>query len=187
MLASASETRLRILRQAGFDPAVDPAHVDERFEGEIAVGVAVVAERKAAAVAPRHPSDVVLACDSLVDLDGRVLGKPASAAQAAEWWRALRGRVATVWTGQCVTLGDRRVTRALPATLRFGRPTDDEIDAYCATGEALGAAGGFRLHGRSGAFIEEIGGHPSTISGVSMPALREMLAEIGVEVTDLWA
>lgn len=186
VLASASPTRLRILRQAGFDPIVDPAHVDETFEGDVAGGVVVLAERKAAAVAPRFPGDVVLGCDSLVDLDGRVLGKPASAAQASEWWQALRGREATVWTGQCVVIGEGLTVRADSATLRFGMPSDAEIDRFVASGDWEGAAGGFRLHGRSGPFIESIAGHPSTISGVSMPALRAMLGEMGIQMSDLW-
>jgi septum formation protein len=188
VLASASETRLRVLREGGFDPIVDPAHVDETHHGRVDVAVGELAERKASAVAPRHPDAVVLGCDSLVAVGDRVLGKPSSPDEAVEWWRFLRGRTATVWTGHHVVRGERAAGRTLSATLRFRADVSDaEIDAYVASGDGMRAAGGFRLHGRSGAFIDSIDGHPGTISGVALPALRELLRALDVTVVQLWS
>ena len=191
VLASTSPTRLRVLRSAGLDPEVAVSGVDESVPDgmDAAAAVAVLAERKAVAVVPRFADALVLGCDSIVDLDGRLLGKPSSSVEATEWWRSMRGRTATVWTGHCVIDGRTGASAAWTseADVRFGRPSDDEIGAYVATDEPLGAAGAFRLDGLSAAFIDSITGDPGTVHGVSVPALRLLLAELGVEITDLWA
>lgn len=190
VLASASPTRLRVLRNAGLDPEVAPSDIDEDVPAELPVrdAVTTLAARKAAAVASRYPDALVLACDSLIDLDGTQLGKPASRSEAATWWRAMRGRAVTVWTGHTLVFGQRAANRTTSAVLRFRADvSDEEIERYCATDDPIGAAGGFRLNGLAGPFIDSITGHPGTISGVSLPALREMLHELGVEITDLWS
>jgi len=187
VLASQSTTRLRVLRQAGFNPLAVPSEVDETVdESDLAVAVEELALRKASAVAPRYHDDLVLGCDSMVERDGQVLGKPATPEEAADWWRALRARSVTVWTGQALVLGGRTQLHVSSAIVRFGRPTHDEIDRYVATGEPLGAAGAFRLDGRAAAFIDSIVGDPGTVHGVSIPALRTMLGDMDVELTDLW-
>lgn len=188
VLASRSETRLRILRQAGFTPLVVPSDVDEAVgDLEPAVAVSELALRKATAVGPEFHDDLVLGCDSLVELDGRVLGKPSSAKEATGWWRAMRGRSVTVWTGHALALGGRVELRSRSAEVWFGQVTDAEIERYVATGEPMGAAGAFRLDGRAAAFIESVEGDPGTVHGVSVAAVREMLAVLDAEVTDLWA
>lgn len=188
VLASRSATRLRILRQAGFAPIVAPSEVDESVgDLEPAVAVSELALRKASAVAPQFPDDLVLGCDSLVELDGRVLGKPASPEEAAAWWRAMRNRSVTVWTGHVLALGGRMELRSPSAEVHFGFVSNAEIERYVATGEPLDAAGGFRLDGRAAAFVEAVDGDPGTVHGVSVAAVREMLVELDVEVTDLWA
>ena len=186
VLASASPTRLRVLREAGFDPEVIVSGVDEEHVGDAATAVAELAVRKARAVASTFPGDLVLGCDSLIELDGRALGKPASASDATAWWHRMRGRSVTAWTGQAVVLGELVASRTTSAAVHIGEPTDAEIDRYVATGEPVGAAGGFRLARRAGVFIDGITGHPGTVSGVSLPAFREMLRELDIEVTDLW-
>jgi septum formation protein len=188
VLASRSETRLRILRHAGFDPLVVPSDVDETLgDLELSVAVSELALRKASAVAGTHHEDLVLGCDSLVELDGEVLGKPFSSEEAVAWWQQMRTRSVRVWTGHALMLGGRVQLRAPAATVHFGHATDAEIECYVATGEPLGAAGAFRLDGRAAAFIESIDGDPGTVHGVSIPTLHEMLAELDVELTDLWA
>lgn len=187
VLASASETRLRVLRQAGFDPVVEPSDVDEASTAtDPAVLVRDLAYRKATAVSERFPDDVVLGCDSVVSVDGELLGKPSSTAQAADWWRSMRGRTATVWTGHALRLGSRSQVTGSSADVHFVHVTDAEIDAYVATGEGMGAAGGFRLDGRAAAFVESVTGDPGTVHGVSISALRDMLTELELEVADLW-
>jgi septum formation protein len=100
----------------------------------------------------------------------------------------MRGKTVTVWTGHALVHGERCETRTLSADQRFAADvTDEEIDRYCATDDPIGAAGAFRLNGLAGPFIESVTGHPGTISGVSLPALRAMLRALDVEITDLWA
>jgi septum formation protein len=160
--------------------------VDETHAGDAATAVGDLAVRKAQAVAKHHPDDLVLGCDSLIELDGEPLGKPASHDEAVAWWDRMRGRSVTAWTGHALVLGDRLATRTTSAQVHIGSPTDEEVARYVATGEPLGAAGAFRLAQRAGAFIDGITGHPGTVNGVDLPALRAMVRELDLEVTDLW-
>ena len=189
ILASASPARLRVLRDAGFDPEVVVSGVSERI-GKMAAAQAVVvlAERKGAAVAGRCPGALVLSCDSLLDLDGSALGKPASPEEATDMWRRLSGNRGVLHTGHCLidTRTDRRVSRLASTAVRFGTPTRAEIAAYVASGEPLAVAGAFTIDGRAGPFINGIEGDPSNVLGLSLPLFRRMLDEFGVSVTELW-
>ena len=114
-------------------------------------------------------------------------GKPASAGQAAEVWRRLSGREATLFTGQCLVAGDgRRVRDVARAAVRFGTPSEAELAAYVASGEPMAMAGGFSIEGLGAPFVDSIDGDPGTVIGLSLPLLRRMLAQIGVAITDLW-
>ena len=189
VLASGSAGRLRVLRDAGIDARVVVSGVDETTgDGlDTAVAVAILAERKATAVAGRCPGALVLGCDSLLELDRVTFGKPASAGQAAEVWRRLSGREATLFTGQCLVAGDgRRVRDVARAAVRFGTPSEAELAAYVASGEPMAMAGGFSIEGLGAPFVDSIDGDPGTVIGLSLPLLRRMLAQIGVAITDLW-
>jgi septum formation protein len=190
VLASASAARLRLLQAAGLDPEVVVSGIDESLvtglqSDELARELAVA---KAMAVASREADALVLGCDSVLDVDGMPYGKPADAAEAIERWHVLRGRSGTLVTGHCIC--DSRtgmVAEAVIGTLVwFGRPTDEEIEAYVASGEPLGVAGAFTLDGRSAPFIEGVDGDPGNVIGVSLPLVRDLLAEHGVRITDLW-
>jgi septum formation protein len=192
VLASASPARLRLLREAGFDPVVRVSGVDESAVAEDDPWVLVrdLATRKATAVAESYDDEsaIVVGCDSMLVLDGDVLGKPADAAEATARWRRMRGRTGVLLTGHCVTeVGTRRVASEVADTVvRFGTPSDDEIAAYVATGEPLHVAGAFTIDGRSAVFVDGIDGDPSNVVGLSLPLLRRLLAELGVAVTSLW-
>jgi septum formation protein len=194
VLASASPARLGLLRQAGLDPRVVVSGVDEEAitapsPAELA---RVLAEAKATAVAGGGQLDggeLVVGCDSVLELDGRALGKPKDADDATGRWRAMRGRSGVLRTGHCVidTVDGRRVSRTASTTVRFGSPDDDEVAAYVASGEPLHVAGAFTLDGRSAPFIEGIDGDPGNVIGLSLPLLRQLLAELDIRITELWA
>jgi septum formation protein len=190
VLASGSAGRLRLLRSAGIDPEVVVSGVDETIDDglDTATAVAVLAERKAGAVAGLRPGALVLGCDSMLDLDHAALGKPASAAQAADMWRRLSGRQGTLCTGHCLIDGGqgRRLREVARTVVRFGVPTDAEIAAYVASGEPMAVAGGFSIDGLGAPFVESIDGDPGNVIGLSLPLLRRMLAGLGVSITDLW-
>ncbi|WP_373465322.1 nucleoside triphosphate pyrophosphatase [Streptomyces sp. V1I6] len=193
VLASASPARLNLLRQAGLAPDVIVSGVDEDAltaptPAELAL---VLAEAKAAAVAarPEAARALLIGCDSVLELDGEALGKPADAEEATARWKAMRGRTGVLQTGHCVidTVTGRRASATASTTVRFGEPTDAEIAAYVASGEPLYVAGAFTLDGRSAPFIDGIEGDPGNVIGLSLPLLRRLLAELGVSITDLWA
>ena len=130
----------------------------------------------------------MLGCDSVLDIDGEVRGKPRSPAEAIAWWRGYRARTGMLVTGHAlVEAGSgRRADGVASTTVRFGEPTDAEIDALVATGEPLAVAGGFTIDGRAGPFVAGIDGDHGTVLGLSLPLFRTLLASLDVAVADLW-
>ena len=136
---------------------------------------------------------MVLGCDSVLELDGEVHGKPTDAAEAAERWRRMRGRTGLLHTGHWLV--DLRNPEAggtagmvggtATTTVHFADLDDTEIAAYVATGEPLGVAGAFTLDGLGGPYVAGIEGDPSNVVGVSLPLVRELLRELGVAWHDL--
>ncbi len=191
VLASASPARLAVLRAAGLDPKVMVSGVDEAaFSAAAPAELAgLLAQAKAAAVASGLPTGLVIGCDSLLDLDGRALGKPASAADAVARWGEMSGRTGTLVTGHCVinAVTGQQAAAVAATTVRFGTPSEQEIAAYVASGEPLAVAGAFTLDGRGGWFVEGIDGDHGNVLGVSLPLLRRLLADLGFGVTELWA
>ena len=189
VLASASHSRLRLLRDAGLDPEVIVSGVDEAVGVlDITSAVTLLAERKALAVAGQCPGALVLGCDSMLDLGGVALGKPQSAHDAAAVWRQLSGHQADLYTGHYLldTRTGQHVSRAATTSVRFASPSEAEISAYVESGEPLAFAGAFSINGYGAAFVEGVEGDPSNVLGLSVPLLRLMLAEIGVRIIDLW-
>ena len=154
----------------------------------------LLATAKCRAVAARlDPSPepiIVIGCDSVLDVDGAVFGKPADAAEAQQRWHAMRGRSAGLVTGHCVRLldgeGAREVRAVATTVVRFADLTDAEVDAYVATGEPLSVAGAFTIDGFGGAFVTGIDGDPHNVVGISLPLLRDLLFGLGAAWTDLW-
>ena len=192
MLASASPARLSVLRTAGFAPEVMVSHArEDDVTGPPAKVAGLLAERKADLVAARLPGQdaIVLGCDSLLDVDGEARGKPADLEQARAWWASVAGRSAVLHSGLCVidlATGKRSVGYS-SATVHYGTPMPEEMDAYLATGEPLQVAGGFTIDGYAAPFIRTIVGDPGTVLGLSVALLREQLATLGIPITELWA
>ena len=191
VLASQSPARLATLRSAGLDPEVVVSGVDESTvvtddPEELSVELARL---KALAVAAgvEGPA-LVIGCDSVLELAGEIHGKPGTAGAATERWRRMRGRSGTLHTGHCLvdTGSGRVVARSARTVVHFAELTDDEIDAYVATGEPLVVAGAFTIDGLGGAYVTGIEGDPHTVVGIGLPLLREMLGELGIAWHTLW-
>ena len=193
ILASASPARLATLRNAGVRPEVLVSGVDEdAVSAPTAAELTLrLAQAKAAAVAATLTGDaLVLGCDSLLELDGRALGKPTSPAEAVQRWRAMRGRSGTLHTGHSLIdlrTGRPVATRASIASteVEFADVTDDEIADYVASGEPLAVAGAFTIDGLGGWFVEAVRGDHHNVVGLSLPLLRRMLRELGHALADL--
>lgn len=193
VLASASPARLATLRSAGVEPVVIVSGVDESQLADLppAELALQLAELKCAAVATRDDvpdGALVLGCDSVLELDGEALGKPTDADDAVRRWRSMRGRSGVLRTGHCLRdTGSGRVAAATGSTtVHFADVDDDEIAAYVATGEPLHVAGAFTVDGLAGPFITGIEGDYHNVVGVSLPLVRELLAELGHSWTSLW-
>ncbi|MCA1222172.1 Maf family nucleotide pyrophosphatase [Streptomyces sp. 8L] len=193
VLASQSPARLGLLRGAGGGPGGGVSGVDEDAlsaptPAELALALAV-AKAESVAARPAAAGALVVGCDSVLELDGEALGKPADAEEATGRWKAMRGRAGVLRTGHCVidTATGRRAAATASTTVRFGTPTDAEIDAYVASGEPLHVAGAFTLDGRSAPFVDGIEGDHSNVIGLSLPLFRGLLLELEVSLTDLWA
>lgn len=211
VLASKSSGRLATLRAAGIEPQVAVSEVDERaVEQQVRstqpdcgpkVVVQALALAKAQAVAHQLGRSglaglrYVVGCDSMLFIDGQLVGKPVSTDDAVERWRCMRGRSATLFTGHAVialspTKGyspdSPQAQGVSRAVINFAKVSDKEIAAYVASGEPMYCAGAFTIDGLGGAFIESIEGDPHGVVGLSLPLLRRLLAQLGVTWTDLW-
>ncbi len=195
MLASASPARRKILQAAGIEPDVLVSGVDESLvvteqADELCLELARL---KAQAVLTRlRPTDdqrtLVIGCDSVLEFDGEVFGKPADDADAVRRWERMRGRSGVLHSGHCLVdvEAGRRAEAVASTTVHFANIGDDELAAYVATGEPLAVAGAFTIDGLGGPFVERIEGDPSTVVGLSLPLLRHLLAELDLRITDLW-
>jgi septum formation protein len=203
VLGSASTGRLRVLRNAGIDPLVAVSGVDEDAvidrlgpDADPAEVVSTLAEAKADAVRAglgRQVSAdcVVIGCDSMLYVDGQLCGKPGTAQEAHRRWQSMAGRDGRLFTGHSVlrvrdAAVHGRATAAEVTTVRFGVPTDAELEAYIASGEPLGVAGAFTLDGLGGWFIDAIDGDPSNVVGLGLAVTRRLLETVGLTIGDLW-
>lgn len=192
VLASQSPSRRMILNQAGVEPVIRPAHVDEDaiIEGlhgaEPEVIVTQLALAKAESIAPDHPGDVIIGGDSMLLLDDELQGKPHTPEMTIQRWRQQRGRTAHLITGHAILLGDRKVVEASQTKIHFAEATDTDIEAYAHSGEPLQCAGAFTLEALGGWFIDSIEGDPSSVIGLSLPVVRKALYSFGLNASDFW-
>jgi septum formation protein len=193
VLASASPARRALLKAAAIDVEVLVSGVDESVvEADDAYTLSLaLARMKARTVAARmqaQPGVLILGCDSVLAFEGEILGKPSGAEDAIKRWQAMRGRSGVLHTGHHLTdlVGGHQAEEVGTTVVHFADLSDEEIEAYVATGEPLDVAGAFTIDGRGGAFVERIEGDPGNVVGLSLPLLRRLLAELGISITGLW-
>lgn len=191
VLASSSPARLKTLRQAGVEPevivsGVDEDHITAESPGELARLLATLKARAVVASLTEHAT--VLGCDSVLELDGVAYGKPGTPEVARERLRSMRGRSGVLHTGHClIDTNTKQEQRELASTtVHFADLTDDEIDAYVATGEPLVVAGSFTVDGLGGPFVTGLEGDYHNVVGLSLPLLRRMLAQVDIPWPALW-
>lgn len=203
ILASASQGRLGVLRQAGIDPEVVVSDVDEdallaSLDPDLPpeAVVAKLANAKALSVAAQLPEAltadcVVIGCDSMLYLDGTLRGKPGSAEAARAQWMSMAGAAGHLLTGHALLrISGGVITHTEVDTgstkVHFGQPTEVEIARYIDSGEPLYVAGAFTLDGLGGWFVDRIEGDPSNVIGISLPLVHRLVRRAGLAISDLW-
>jgi septum formation protein len=185
ILASASPRRLQLLAQIGIVPSqVVPADIDEtphKAERPLAY-VQRVATQKAAQVSAQFPASIVLAADTTVACGARILPKAETEAQAKRCLEMLSGRRHRVYTAVCLQQGSKQQLRVAMTQVAFKRLLPREIDAYIASGEWQGKAGGYGIQGRAEAFIPWISGSYSNVVGLPLAETSTMLQGYGIRI-----
>jgi septum formation protein len=184
ILASASPRRARILGQLGLAIEVVVSGADESMPaGEEPSAAAVrIATAKARSVAGQGRGLPVLAADTMVVCDGRVLGKPKAPEDAAGMLRLLSGRTHDVVTGVCVVADAVERTGVERTAVTFDPIGEPEIAWYVATGESMDKAGAYHVDGQGALFIRSIAGSPSNVAGLPVTLVRRLLKESGVHL-----
>jgi len=192
VLASASPSRRMILRNAGVDPLVQPADVDEdallaATDGSPQEAVATLARAKAHAVAGQFHDDVVIGGDSMLLIDGHLQGKPHTRETTITRWHEQAGKVAQLLTGHAICYRGQEFVETSTTTVYFAAASDHDIEAYAASGEPWQCAGAFTLEALGGWFIDRIEGDPSSVIGLSLPVVRRALYSFGLDASDFWS
>ena len=190
VLASASPARRRLLQTVGIEPTVAPSDFDE---SQIKLTdpsqlVQTLALSKAKTVIHQFPSSLVMGCDSVLAIDGNIYGKPQDEAEACERWQEMQGNIGELFTGHALidSSQNRSLVKYQVTKVHFASMSFDAIKAYVATGEPLKCAGSFALEGKGGLFVEKIEGCHSNIIGLSLPLLRQMITELGYQISSFW-
>lgn len=173
------------MERMGLEFTVRTAQTDEtmRPDGDPYDEVAAVCRRKAEAVRPLcGADDVIVAADTVVVLDGSVMGKPRDPEDAARMLRRLSGREHRVMTGVCVMCGERTQTKTVVSAVRFRPLLDEEIRAYVASGEPMDKAGAYGVQGLAAIFIEGLDGDFYNVMGLPVCTLANMLRGYGVKL-----
>lgn len=184
ILGSKSPRRREILSKEGYEFTVVTAETDETLPEGTApgVGVEMLAVRKGEAVEKVVGTDAfILSSDTLVELDGRALGKPTDKEDAVRMLRALSGKTHVVRTGVAARHAGRVVSGVDSTAVTFRPLSDAEIDAYVAGGEPMDKAGAYGIQGAGGAFVDHIDGDFDTVMGLSARLVGELLGSLGYE------
>ena len=188
LLASSSPRRRDLLKRIGLPFEAVPPEIDETIDdaGNSGALVVALAAGKAAAVAARYPGRHVLAADTMVRVDGRLLGKPTDAAEAAGMLRALSGRWHEVLTGVVLLRADGwRGERVSCTEVHFADLSEEEVLRYSSGAEPFDKAGGYGIQGAAGWFVTGIRGSFSNVMGLPLESVRDLVLEAGLPLPSL--
>lgn len=191
VLASASPARRKLLTNAGFSVFVCPSNFDEdqiQLTDPAAL-VNALAVGKAETVAPQFANALVLGCDSVLAFEGKIYGKPDTPEDAIARWQSMRGQIGEIYTGHALidTAHRQSIVRYQVTRVFFTQMSDAQIADYVATGEPLKCAGAFAIDGKGSVFVEKLEGCSTNVIGLSMPLLRQLIEELGYNITDFWS
>lgn len=197
ILASASPARLMLLRSQNIQPIViaseiNEKEIEEQFkDSSTEIVVKELSIAKANYVLTNNVSlnsGILIAADSMLEFESQSLGKPLNAENAIARWQKMRGKSGILHTGHTVIRLDNKqtITRVVSTKVEFANIDDKEIIDYIATKEPLNVAGAFTIDSLGAAFVKEVQGDHSNVIGLSLPALREIVRELGLSWTSLW-
>ena len=197
ILASASPARLMLLRSQNIQPIVIASEINEKEieekykDSTTKTVVKELSIAKANYVLTNNVSlntGILIAADSMLEFESQSLGKPLNAENAIARWQQMRGKSGILHTGHTVIRLDNKqtITRVVSTKVEFANVDDKEINDYVATSEPLNVAGAFTLDSLGAAFVKEVRGDHSNVIGLSLPALREIVRELGLSWTSLW-
>jgi len=197
ILASASPARLMLLRSQNIQPIVIPSEINEKEieeqykDSSTEIVVKELSIAKANYVLTNNVSlnsGILIAADSMLEFESQSLGKPLNAENAIARWQKMRGKSGILHTGHTVIRLDNKqtITRVVSTKVEFANVDDKEIIDYVATKEPLNVAGAFTIDSLGAAFVKEVQGDHSNVIGLSLPALREIVRELGLSWTSLW-
>ena len=197
ILASASPARLMLLRSQNIQPIVIASEINEKEieekykDSSTEIVVKELSIAKANYVLTNNVSlntGILIAADSMLEFESQSLGKPLNAENTIARWQKMRGKSGILHTGHTVIRLDNRqtITRVISTKVEFANVDDKEIIDYVATKEPLNVAGAFTIDSLGAAFVKEVQGDHSNVIGLSLPALREIVRELGLSWTSLW-
>lgn len=197
ILASASPARLMLLRSQNIQPIVIASEINEKEieeqlkDSSTEVVVKELSIAKANYVLTNNislNSGILIAADSMLEFESQSLGKPINAENAIARWQKMRDKSGILHTGHTVIRLDNKqiITRVVSTKVEFANVDDNEIIDYVATKEPLNVAGAFTIDSLGAAFVKEVQGDHSNVIGLSLPALREIVRELGLSWTSLW-
>ena len=197
ILASASPARLMLLRSQNIKPIVSPSEINEKeIEAQYKNSATEVIVKELSIAKANYvlnnnvslDNGILIAADSMLEFNSQSLGKPLNAENAIERWQQMRGKTGILHTGHTVIRLDNKqtITRVISTKVEFANVDDQEILDYVATTEPLHVAGAFTIDSLGAAFVKQVHGDHSNVVGLSLPALREIVRELGLSWTSLW-
>lgn len=197
ILASASPARLMLLRSQNIKPIVIPSEINEKeIEAQYKNSATEVIVKELSIAKANYvlnnnvslDNGILIAADSMLEFNSQSLGKPLNAENAIERWQQMRGKTGILHTGHTVIRLDNKqtITRVISTEVEFANVDDQEILDYVATTEPLHVAGAFTIDSLGAAFVKQVHGDHSNVVGLSLPALREIVRELGLSWTSLW-